>query len=1264
MLNHMRQNPHHTNLLCLTIFSLFVFVAHAQKSPQQLQRMREDLLKDDKVETVGISPTRQTPDFIKLKTTTKLKKETAKPTLVNYLKLRNGVDELVEMKGIQSSTAESVVKYQQYFKGLKVDRASYGAFIKNGMVNFYNGAYYEIPATVSVTPSISMAKAVDFARKHIGAKKYVADEIKNAIAASKNAAQKKSLQMELLEAAPKGELLMINDFSKPGSNNVRLAYKLNIYAAEPLSRSWVYVDAMNGDILLTDAIIKHVNDPKTPAANTGITSVATTVQTRYAGSRSIQVKQISGNDPNSGLPLVASNPLEIYIPGSATYVLIDDTRGNGIETYDLNGIGGLPISLPVYSQAKSFTDVNNNWLLSEHKRGGAVESENDDFGWDAHWGAGLVYDYWKLNQNRLSYDGNNAKIKSYIHSGIAYDNAFWNGSVMTYGDGSGTAAMGFRPLTSLDVCGHEIGHGVCEFTSNLVYAKESGAMNEGLSDIWAACIEYFAIKKVDPSLVSVYKPFYIGEQISASPATPLRRMDDPKAQGNPDTYGGVNWTSQNCTPSLANDQCGVHNNSGVLNKWFYLLTVGSGAGSGPDAAYAGVDDGINDAVTTGPVADQHPANPYSVTGIGFTLAEKITFLTEQLLSSFATYAEARQVSIAVATDLSGDGCGAIVEAVTNAWYAVGVGPKFVKPCSITYGFVFQPGAAVNEAAIPSGCVSSKVFNIPVFLPASSTATIALTGTATRNIDYSLTTTSLSNTATISAKQNIAVTILNDGATEANEEIILTLTVTNIGTNKVNKTYKVTLLDDDVVPAIGVGQKTLLNETFTRADGFTDPGGWTEKLEIPEAPNGDPLATGKNQWGIFDNKLAITGKEGLTGTQLPNGTYNSNSESQTIIKSGLIDARGLSVINLKFDLNIQGEIDAQGTDPENFPAFDYMAIAYSLDNINYIELNTGAFRQYASLQPTTITVNGPLPASLVNKQFYIAFRWKNDANAGGPMSAGIDNLLITGAPRTLENDLNHNGRENLNAGQDAYFYSIQDGQILARLKNGSTKTFGCSNIFVEKTGAGAFNLYQGGGALHKVSDKIVRIETGVSFSAPNVVTLFYTENQLVGLEQATGKARTTFNVYLVTGIAYTTSTAQNTKRYEAAYTALPGVGGFYTLTFIGIVNGSYALGAPVSTIVRSIASPSISSATTKKFESIYPNPSKNMVYIRISLPANEKLKLDILSAAGQLLYTQRNEVAAGTSLVALPVSTLKKGSYSVSIKDEKGTIINTQQFIKE
>lgn len=1250
-------------LLLLTIVSGSLF---AQKTPQQLEETKQKILSSGKVKSVSISAERQTPSFIVMHAGGQgFSKAQAKQALGSYLGLRAGVDDLISTREAALPNGMQVQEFQQYFKGIRVEQSRFASFVKNDRVQFFNGAFYDVPATLPTRPGLSEADALGLAKARVGATKYAWEQLQEYVAKAADAATKAALQAELNEYLPKGELVIIKDFGKEGGlAQMHLAYKFNIYAFEPLSRDYVYVDAMDGKILLVDKIIKHVDKPGPGAPLPS--SVAITVKTRYAGNRNIFTKQISGTDPNNGQLLLASNPTEVYTPGAATYSLIDDSKGGGIETYDLNAVGGLPISLaPAYSLAKAFTDVDNNWTLAEHARGNLLavpdEAENDDIAWDAHWGASVVYDYWKTKQNRLSFDDKDAKIKSYIHSGLAYDNAFWNGKVMTYGDGSYPAkSNGFRPLTSLDVCAHEIGHGVCTFTSNLVYAKESGAMNEGFSDIWAACTEYYAIKHVDPSLGSVYKPFYIGEQIAANPAVPLRRMDNPLARNNPDTYGGRRWTSQvGCSPTLANDQCGVHNNSGVLNKWFYLLTVGSGGGSGPDAAFAGEDDGIND-----------KGNTYSVTGLGFDVAEKITYLTEMLLTSTATYEEARMVSIQVATEMSGSPCADLVKQVTNAWYAVGVGDAFVEPCKIAYGFLTQPGSSVSEGVAGAGCTAETEVKLPVLLPAGATGTVSAAGTATSGVDYRLGTTSLSNTGTTPKSVDLSVFVKNDAVVEGEESVDLTITLTNVGSNTFNDKYRLNIIEDDVVPVIGNQQKSVLagGDFNNQPDGFNSPAGWTEI--IGKEGTG---ATGENynQWGVWNGKLMVTGKLDAAGPVMPAGSYNSNSPSNTIIHSPLIDARGLSNLVVKFDYRVQGEVDPNGVHIEAWGVYDYMAVVYSFDGVNFFELSEKeGFGPFASAEPSTGTVEARLPSYLNNKTFYIGFRWFNDTNAGGPESVQIDNVSLVGAPRKMENEQGHNSRENLGAGLDVYFYSVQDGEILSRINNTSSRNFGCTNVYVEKGGTGTFNLYQGTDGLHKVADKIVRVEATNIYKATSVLTLYFTEEQLVALENATGKKRTEFYIYQVDAAAYTGAKTQNTKKYPVSYTPIEGVGGSFTVSFNEKVNGSYALGVVVSSKGLLSISQSPNSqlelgavSNNWKFENVFPNPGTGNAYISINAPQQQRVRVEISNLNGQVVQAQGYNLQPGTTRLQLQLQHLAHGSYWISIKDEKGLVLNTQSYIK-
>ena len=215
-----------------------------------------------------------------------------------------------------------------------------------------------------------------------------------------------------------------------------MAYKFNIYAQKPLSRDFIYVDANTGNIIHQNAIIKHHNfDPKHAEKNHGellygINANATgTAASRYSGTISITTDSYNGS-----------------------YRLRETTRGSGIQTYNMK-------TGTNYTTAVDFTDVDNNWTAAEFNN-----TAKDNAALDAHWGAANTYDYFKNVHARNSYDGNGAVLKSYVHFDKNYDNAYWNGSVMTYGDGSGTY---FDALTSLDVSAHEIGHAVTEKTANL-----------------------------------------------------------------------------------------------------------------------------------------------------------------------------------------------------------------------------------------------------------------------------------------------------------------------------------------------------------------------------------------------------------------------------------------------------------------------------------------------------------------------------------------------------------------------------------------------------------------------------------------------------------------------------------------------------------------------------------------------------------------------------------------------------------------------------
>ena len=496
-------------------------------------------------------------------------------------------------------------RYQQYYKGIKVEHGRYFLHLSGQDIVSMNGSYIDVEG-VDVNPTISEQEALKSALKKIGAKKYMWEDPE----AEKFAKQTEPNGTYL----PKGELVIIRNYDPFDRENYMkpvLAYKFNIYAEEPISRDYVYVDAHTGKVVYIDPIIKHARGhehsltastsrPKVSSVNQ--TKAAGNADTRYSGEQQIQTEEHNNR-----------------------YRLHDLTRGHGIFTYNMNEGRD-------YNNATDFYDNDNHWTAAEYHN-----NAKDDAALDAHWGAEMVYDYWKEVHNRKSYDNNDAAIKSYVHFRANYDNAFWNGSVMSYGDGSDDV---FDAMTSLDICAHEIGHAICDYTADLTYSNESGALNEALSDIWGACVEHYAAPNKET--------WILGEDVDrrANQAYPgLRDMSNPKAKDQPDTYGGTHWYNG------FGDHGGVHTNSGVMNHIFYLMVEGG--------------SGTNDL-----------NNAYDITGLGIDIAAKIIYRAEAVYATENTnYEGFREDAIEAAKDLYGDGSLEVIT-TTNAFFAGGVGAAY------------------------------------------------------------------------------------------------------------------------------------------------------------------------------------------------------------------------------------------------------------------------------------------------------------------------------------------------------------------------------------------------------------------------------------------------------------------------------------------------------------------------------------------------------------------------------------------------------------
>ncbi len=226
---------------------------------------------------------------------------------------------------------------------------------------------------------------------------------------------------------------------------------------------------------------------------------------------------------------------------SGKYYLEDTTKAmtGMIRTRDMkNGT----------SYIYDMTNTTNSWTTTTYRAGV-----------DAHYYAGVVYDWYKNNVSRNSINGSGMNIESLVHYGNKYNNAFWNGTYMVYGDGDG---VNFRAFSAaLDVIAHELTHGVTEHTSGLIYENQPGALNESWSDAMAAAIEG--------------SNWILGEDLTLPGFgyTGFRSMSDPTAFGDPAHMNNY----KNLPNTQAGDWGGVHTNSGIPNKAFYNFATSIGS---------------------------------------------------------------------------------------------------------------------------------------------------------------------------------------------------------------------------------------------------------------------------------------------------------------------------------------------------------------------------------------------------------------------------------------------------------------------------------------------------------------------------------------------------------------------------------------------------------------------------------------------------------------------------------------------------------------
>lgn len=498
----------------------------------------------------------------------------------------------------------SHIRLSQVWKGVPVFGAEAILHKNEDAFYLFNGRFFPTPALTDLTPALSAEAAAGIARSH-----------SSNFEVLKELAPQERHFVETQEAP----LLVIYYLDQDPTQGY-LAWQVTVMP-NIAARYTYFVDAKTGEVL-------HYYSELCKLTAHLHSSEAENSPTCLGGAHVASVMGNGATPPPDG-PYTA-NATDLHgqtrlintYSKNNTYYLIDATQtmfNANQSIFPDKGVGVIwtinaQNTSPDNSDFQAFhvTSSNNTW--------------NNPIAVSAHYNAKKAYEYYKSTFNRESINGQGGNIISFINvvegSGAHMDNAFWNGAAMFYGNGSQTFSS---PLAkALDVAGHEMTHGVIQSTADLVYMNESGALNESFADIFGAMIDRNNWKLGED---------VVNPNVFVSGA--LRDLSNPHNGGA--SLNDPGWQPAHYSERYTGtqDNGGVHINSGIMNKAFYLFA--------------------------------------SNTNVGKDIAEQVYYraLSKYLVKS-SQFIDCRIAVIQAATDLYGANP-AVVNAAKSAFEAVGIG---------------------------------------------------------------------------------------------------------------------------------------------------------------------------------------------------------------------------------------------------------------------------------------------------------------------------------------------------------------------------------------------------------------------------------------------------------------------------------------------------------------------------------------------------------------------------------------------------------------
>lgn len=438
---------------------------------------------------VKAGPVNALPSFVTYRTNTQVPFNTFLPTLKSQLQLNQALDFKI-LKEEKDALGFTHYRYVQTYLNIPIDESSYIIHVKNNLVSSFNGRAFQAVPGLSPQPSLSGEQALQKALQAIGAQKYKwEDDFWN------NEIKRRTNNPEATYF-PQAELYWLT-----GQNNAtyRLAYRFDIYAANPDKAERMYIDASTGEVIRRIPLESNCS--------------SATVTTIFNGDRTISTDKYTADN----------------------FRLRDNCQTATIRIRDWN-------SSTTTANPIEIENTTNTWTTMNEQFGGTVLYYTKQ-----------SYNYWLNVHSRQSYDNANGSIEGYINAvfssggSTTTNNASMSFSGGTMKVGLGSSGTLANSWSTLDIIGHEYAHAVTGATSELEYQNESGALNESFSDIFGEALENYTLGSTD---------WLLGNERTSGA---IRSMSNPNTYNDPDTYLGTNWYSGSNDNGGVHTNSGVQN---------------------------------------------------------------------------------------------------------------------------------------------------------------------------------------------------------------------------------------------------------------------------------------------------------------------------------------------------------------------------------------------------------------------------------------------------------------------------------------------------------------------------------------------------------------------------------------------------------------------------------------------------------------------------------------------------------------------------------